>query len=167
MTLHDRFLKLIDDLFNRADEKLQISDDGVVFQFRQRQYHVGLNVRRSEIVVSTQIYFSNENGIDVYPDIISEFNVYHLFAGGYRLNVDPRTHYLYVSQNKSLDKVEPQGLLSYLEDLTSRCVSCTRWYMAEVAKKPATEIELTDLDFSDIAWPAEAVLGREGSASSI
>jgi hypothetical protein len=150
MTLQERFAKLVESLFEVKDQTPPTEQGGLIVRYRARIYHVGLNVARKELTTSTAVFFSFMQGADLYPDMVGDFNAYHLLNGGYRMNVDRQTHALYVSQTKLVDRLERIGFAAYLEDFAARCATCAQWCLEEVGKRPAPELDLTKLDFSGI-----------------
>jgi hypothetical protein len=155
MTPHDRFTHLIQDLFKESEESPSVSGDGYLLQFDGRMVHLGLDADRSEVTISTQVYFVDEDADELTVDLITEFNAHHLFNGGYRMGRDPESYNLYVSQCNSVAHLERAGLHVYLDDFISRCVACTRWCGAEAVQRPPSEAAMAYLQpLIDGTWSA-------------
>ena len=86
------------------------------FPLENRVFHVGLDAKRQEITLSTPVFFTDEAAAKACVDLVADFNAYHLFHGGYRLRIDPGTHYVYASQTKSLARAQASGLAVILDD---------------------------------------------------
>jgi hypothetical protein len=140
MTSNERLAKLVDDLFEIKDTPVHADRSALLVRHSGRIYHLGCHAERQEIVISTPVYFSFMDGAELPPDIVADFNAYHLLHGGYRLGADPVTHHLYVSQSKSLNGLEHTGLAQFLEDFAARCASCTQWCMEEIAKSSSLDV---------------------------
>lgn len=131
MTPHSRFALLIEDFLDLSDaEPPPVSGDEHLLDFGARTFHLALAPGSAEVRIATAVYFGGAPG-EIGPDLIADFNAYHLFHGGYRLAADPATASLYVSVRKSLARLEASGLDAFFEDFIARCISCTRWCVDE------------------------------------
>lgn len=138
MTPRERFTKLVESTLDpSAPETPEVTLDQCLLDVEGRSFHLGLSPERSEITFSTLVFYTDREPDQIYADLIADFNAYHLFRGGYRLSVDPDTLCLYVSVTRSLDGLESGGLSPFFADFIDRCVTCTRWYMDESARRIA------------------------------
>ena len=82
-----------------------------------------------KMLISTIVYFNMMGEEYVDYRMVSEFNAYHLFRGGYRLMVEPSTLSIYVEENVSVQEYDAERLSTKLYDFVKRSISCTKWYI--------------------------------------
>ncbi|PTW56637.1 hypothetical protein C8N35_111100 [Breoghania corrubedonensis] len=133
-TSHDAFRSLVTDyLVGRGKTPSQIEDaDDYMLEARGRIVQLRLG-REGTMLVSTMVFYNENDDTQVRDTAIAEFNAYHLFAGGYCLHVDERSQSLYVEQELTVSRFDADGLRDHMEDFAVRATNCARWYLKELA----------------------------------
>ena len=130
MTPHDRFIKLIEGFTTpERDDLAGVENDFVLDADGPVQ--LTLSPEREEITFSTNVFCATDQPDLIRPELMAQFNAYHILHGGYHLSLAGDADLLRLNQRKSLARLESMGLDSFMEEFIARCASCTRWYLAE------------------------------------
>ncbi|MEI2384474.1 hypothetical protein [Breoghania sp. JC706] len=137
-TSQDAFRSLVRDcLIARGKIPSQIEDaDDYMLEARGRILQLRLGPEGT-MLLSTMVFYNENDEAQVRETAIAEFNAYHLFAGGYCLHVDERSKSLYVEQELMIRRFDAEGLREHMDDFAVRATTCSRWYLQELVAADA------------------------------
>jgi hypothetical protein len=127
MGSRERWRRLLAEAAGRSADTVGVGA-ACVIETMGRAVHLRLDERRDEVTLSTPVYFTDVFVDRLHPDLVAEFNAFHVARSGYRLSHDAESRCLLVGVTRSLEALTRSGLKPFLAELLDRCVSCTRWY---------------------------------------
>lgn len=111
-----------------------VTGDNYMFHVGDRWIELKTNDRGDLVTFAAMVYMAPPETA-MRADLVTSFNAYYLFNGGYSLFHDRETERLYMCLPRRLEALDPRDIREQLIDFADRAANVGTWYIVNSDKE--------------------------------